>query len=176
VSPASHRRPLISALTLAPALVLALAAAAPGAVRADREPPSPAASPLDFTATRLDGSELTGASLAGKAVLLDFWGTWCAPCIHAFPELRRIHADFGDRLTVVGLAFYSGELEDIAAVAAEHELDYVVAAGREEMLDQFEVFAFPTYVMISAAGEVVFAHSGEASDLYARVAAALGDG
>jgi thiol-disulfide isomerase/thioredoxin len=135
-----------------------------------------AGDPLDFRATRLDGSAFSGTELAGKAVLLDFWGSWCAPCVHAFPTLRRLHADFGDRLTVVGLAFYSGELADIERFAAEHELDYTVLEGHDDALEEFEIFVFPSYVLISAAGEVLFVQAGEADDLYARVAAALGEG
>jgi len=59
--------------------------------------PAPAeeASPLDFTATALDGSQFSGRSIEGKAVLLDFWGSWCAPCIHAFPTLQRLHGPVG---------------------------------------------------------------------------------
>ncbi|MCZ6506485.1 MAG: TlpA disulfide reductase family protein [Acidobacteria bacterium] len=154
-----HRQESVCLLLLALALgaVLPLSAEAP--------------SPFDFTATNLDGTAFSGRSLAGKAVLLDFWGTWCAPCIHAFPKLRQLHADFGDRLTVVGMAFYSGELEDVAAAAAEHELDYTVLMGAEETLGQFEIFAFPSYVMISADGEILFTQAGQMADLYERVAA-----
>lgn len=149
------------------ACLLALALALYPAQPASAEVPSP----LDFTATSLDGTAFSASSLAGKAVLLDFWGTWCAPCIHAFPKLRRLHADFGDRLTVVGLAFYSGEVEDVAATAAEHELDYTVLMGEEEILGQFGIFAFPSYVMISADGEILFTQAGQMADLYDRVAA-----
>jgi len=128
---------------------------------------------LDFEATHLDNSQFSGAELAGKAVLLDFWGTWCAPCIHAFPKLSRLHEQFGDRLTVVGLAFYSGEVEDVAAAAAEHALAYTVLAGDEATLEKFEIFAFPSYVLISADGEVVFTLAGQVNDIYERVAAFL---
>ena len=131
-------------------------------------------SALDFEATALDGSRFSGQSISGKAVLLDFWGSWCAPCVHAFPTLRRLHADFADTLQVVGLAYYSGELSDIAAAAAEHGLDYTVLEGSEETLDKFGIFAFPTYVLISADGEVLFTRAGEVADLYERVAQALG--
>lgn len=129
--------------------------------------------PLDFTATHLDGTPFSGRSLAGKTVLLDFWGTWCAPCIHAFPELRRLHADFGDRLSIVGMAFYSGEPADVAAVAAEHGLEYTVVVGHEETLAAFEIFAFPSYVMIAPDGEILLRQAGEMGDLYDRVAANL---
>jgi len=131
---------------------------------------------LDVQGTTLDGAPFSGESLVGKAVLLDFWGTWCAPCVHAFPTLSRLHDDFGDELQVVGLAFYSGELSDIAAFAAKHELEYTVVEGSEETLETFGVFAFPSYVLISAEGEMLFAQSGEESDLYERVAKALGTG
>ena len=138
--------------------------------------PAPAeeASPLDFTATALDGSQFSGRSIEGKAVLLDFWGSWCAPCIHAFPTLQRLHEDFGERLSVVGMAYYSGELSDIAAFAAEYGLGYTIVEGHEETLDAFQVFAFPSYVLISADGDVLFTQAGEVSDLYDRVAVALG--
>ncbi|MDH3402463.1 MAG: TlpA family protein disulfide reductase [Acidobacteriota bacterium] len=148
-------------------LLLALALAPPAAAAG----PAPA---LEFEATALDGSPFSGRSLAGKAVLLDFWGTWCAPCVQAFPKLQRLHEDYGDRLSVVGLAYYSGEPEDIAATAAEHGLGYTILAGNEETLEMFDVFAFPSYVLISAAGEVVFSRAGQVSDLYEQVAAHLG--
>ncbi len=150
-------------------LVLALATLATAVPAAAQD-----GSALDFTATALDGSLFSGRSIEGKAVLLDFWGTWCAPCVHAFPILRRLHDDFGENLQVVGLAYYSGELNDIASFAAEYELEYTVVEGHEETLDTFEVFAFPSYVLISAEGEVVFTQAGEVANLYDRVARALG--
>lgn len=150
------------------ALLLVLAMLASHAASAQED------SALDFTATALDGSVFSGSSLAGKAVLLDFWGSWCAPCVHAFPTLNKLHRDFGEQLQVVGLAYYSGELGDIAAFAAEHGLEYTVVEGHDDALDAFEVFAFPSYVLISAEGEILFAQAGEMSDLYQRVADALG--
>lgn len=146
--------------------LLALSAAVPAGAQGG--------SALDFTATALDGTPFSGRSIAGKAVLLDFWGSWCAPCVHAFPTLRRLHDEFGAELQVVGLAYYSGDLSEIAAFAAEYELEYTIVEGSEETLDIFEVFAFPSYVLISAEGEVLFSQAGEVADLYERVAQALG--
>ena len=145
-------------------LALVLASAARPAVA---EGPVPA---LAFSATTLEGTSFSGQSLAGRTVLLDFWGTWCAPCVQAFPKLQRLHEEFGDRLTVVGLAYYSGELADIAATVDEHGLGYTVLSGEEETLEKFDVLAFPSYVLISAAGEVVFSRAGQVDDLYEQVA------
>ncbi|QDK79590.1 AhpC/TSA family protein [Spirosoma sp. KCTC 42546] len=43
-------------------------------------------------------------SFKGKYVLLDFWGTWCIPCIQGIPELKAVHTKFGDRLAIVSIA------------------------------------------------------------------------
>jgi len=159
------RNATLCSLVLLGFIVLATSAPVPAAAQDS--------SALDFTATALDGTVFSGESMAGKAVLLDFWGSWCAPCIHAFPTLRRLHDEFGEALQIVGLAYYSGELSDIDAFAAEYELGYTIVEGHDEALDKFEVFAFPSYVLISADGEVIFSRAGEVADLYERVVGAL---
>src|SRR6266498_2828648 len=51
----------------------------------------------DFHLTTLDGKTITLAGLRGKVVLLDFWATWCGPCIKALPELKEIRKKFAKR-------------------------------------------------------------------------------
>jgi thiol-disulfide isomerase/thioredoxin len=47
----------------------------------------------DFSLVSTAGEKFTVESLRGKVVLLDFWGTWCAPCVRAVPSLRKLHKE-----------------------------------------------------------------------------------
>lgn len=65
---------------------------------------------MDFTT--LAGEHPTWPSLSGKVVVLDFWATWCAPCIQAFPKMNALKAQFAAR----GVSFYSVTYEKPGAV------------------------------------------------------------
>lgn len=58
----------------------------------------------DFSAVRADGQAFNLQDLRGGYVLLDFWGSWCAPCRRESPELVRLNTATEDRLTIVSIA------------------------------------------------------------------------
>ena len=64
----------------------------------------------DFTAPRLDGGTFTLSEQRGKLVLLDFWATWCKPCLDEMPAIKDIHQAFGadPRFVLVGLSCDDG--------------------------------------------------------------------
>lgn len=77
--------------------VLLLGLLAPMDARAQAE--------TDWVATDIEGREWSAAQLRGRVVLLDFWATWCAPCLADLPRLRRLHAELGPRgLVIVGIS------------------------------------------------------------------------
>lgn len=129
--------------------------------------------PLDFRATTPSGEPTDARTLAGRWVLLDFWGTWCVPCVAAFPVLQRLQDEHPDDLTVVGLAFYSGEGASVAAFAEEHDVRYTIWMGDDEVIRKFRVIAFPSYFLIDPEGEVLLAIVGESADLYGEASALL---
>ena len=78
------------------------AEAEPGPIEVGRAAP-------DFTATLVDGGSFTLSEQQGKVVLLNFWATWCGPCVREMPAFTRLVDAYGDRLAL--LAVNSGEDE-----------------------------------------------------------------
>lgn len=99
-----------------------------------------------------------GASLAdyrGRYVLVDFWGTWCAPCVEAIPHLQEITESYPD-LVVLGLAAHEYEDDDPAGFVRQRGGTYRVLRADDATVEAYRVRAFPTYYVVDPAGTVVF--------------------
>ena len=84
----------------------------------------------DFTATLLDGSSFRLSKQQGKAVLLNFWATWCGPCVSEMPAFTRLVEAYGERLSL--LAVNCGEDADtVARFLAETGYTFPIALDPE---------------------------------------------
>ncbi|MGF1530780.1 MAG: TlpA disulfide reductase family protein [Puniceicoccaceae bacterium] len=95
--------------------------------------------------------------LEGKAVLLEFWATWCPPCLESIPHLNQIHADFAD----MGLVIASLTEEDpttIRTFMRKQVIDYPVGSDiSNEMARVFGVQAIPTAFLTNRSGRIIWA-------------------
>jgi thiol-disulfide isomerase/thioredoxin len=74
---------------------------------------APAAPTPAWTATDIDGRPLSSTLLRGRVVLVDFWATWCAPCLAELPRLQQLHRAYADRgLTIVGVSLDRSSTRD----------------------------------------------------------------
>ena len=115
----------------------------------------------DLEMVTLDGVRVTTAGLRGKVVLLDFWGTWCAPCRAAVPDLRRLNARLqGSPFALVSIS-NDGDRTTLERFIAANEMAWTqVWDGEQTVIRDLAVRSFPTYVLVDHLGEVVFAASG----------------
>ena len=95
---------------------------------------------------------LTASDLNGKLVLLDFWASWCAPCMLSVPHLNDLHSKFGPRgLVICGL---SNELVGPVGKVSE-KFDYAIAAGAKAASTNFKIDLIPTVIMVRD-GQIVY--------------------
>ncbi len=119
------------------------------------------------------GAPQTLAGLRGKVVLLDFWATWCGPCLAAFPALTDWHETFQkDGLVVLGLTRYYGnadgekadnaaELEYLKKFRTEKNLPYDFAVAKNQISQTaYGANGLPTTVIIDRKGVVRYVETG----------------
>jgi peroxiredoxin len=114
----------------------------------------------------LDGGKLELASLKGKVVILDFWATWCPPCVASLPILVEVAGEYADK----GVVFYAvnvGEEEgEINAFMQQHGLAMNVALDKDRKAsDAYMANAIPQTVIVGADGNVHAVHVGAGRDL-----------
>lgn len=116
-----------------------------------------AAEPISLE--NIDGTTLSFADLEGDVLILDFWATWCAPCITEIPHYNELYAEYRDKgVHLIGVTLESGSAEEVAVFAADpaHPINYPLVMGNDAVVDAFgPVWGFPTTVLVGPDGEVV---------------------
>lgn len=85
-----------------------------------------------------------------KLLLVDFWASWCVPCLKEIPTLKELQAAHGKdgRFTIVGVSMEKGGRPQTEAAAVKYNVDYPVLIGSTEVAKAFGVQGFPSAVLI----------------------------
>jgi peroxiredoxin/Tfp pilus assembly protein PilF len=107
----------------------------------------------DFSIVSSEGERISLESLRGKVVLLDFWGTWCAPCVRALPSIRKLQKEHADaQFVIVGISSDEDE-RTWRAFTAKNGMVWPQYRDRDKGIQRtFGVSAFPTYVLLDREG------------------------
>src|ERR1700758_3993601 len=111
----------------------------------------------DFTLEKLNGGNLKLSDLRGKAVLLNFWATWCGPCKIETPWLVEMQNQYGHQgLQVIGVAMDDSGKDEISKFAKDMGVNYPVLLGKEAVGDEYGgVPALPESFFIGRDGKIV---------------------
>lgn len=132
------------------------------AVFVEESPPSPE-EPSLYTLTDTDFSEFRG-----KVVVLDFFATWCSPCIQQIPHLAEIHERYNSKdVVIVSIGSSTDTVEDLEQFKEEHDMSWIVARDTVGAFDKYGVQYIPKLVILDQEGSTSYEHEGvtSASDL-----------
>ncbi len=159
--PRGRRLAIVAGSLVTVAAILALAGFVsqdtndPGRTAAD---PAPDVELVDF-----EGNTLRLSDFAGTPVVLNFWASWCPPCVAEMPDFEAVHQDVGDRVAFVGVNFQD-DPELAAALAKETGVSYLLVRDPKGLIFQeFDGLGMPTTVFIDAAGSVREVITGQMS-------------
>ena len=99
--------------------------------------------------------------LHGKVVLLDFWGTWCGPCVKKLPLVEALHRKFKDQgLVVIGI-HSAQDSEKVGDFLKETSITFPIAIDQNETAKNYAISSWPTYFLINRAGKVIWGFSAD---------------
>lgn len=117
-----------------------------------------------FSAQMLDGQRITSEALSGKVTLIDFWGTWCAPCLQQFPELQEVYERFLNHPEVGILALNTGwsgdDPDKIKRFFDLHPYSFPVAHDDNSVSEDFGITSLPHLVLLDKMGKIRMRHTG----------------
>jgi peroxiredoxin len=108
-----------------------------------------------------DNKTINLNDLKGKVVLLDFWGTWCVPCLRAMPDIQAIHEQFKNQpVEVIGVSVETEKKADPLGYIKRKGYTYTIVLDGDKITKDYKVAQFPSVFLIDKNGYIIHAEQG----------------
>jgi thiol-disulfide isomerase/thioredoxin len=111
-----------------------------------------------FSLASLDGTTVKSSGLKGSVVVLNFWATWCQPCMSEIPELKQVAAS--SKVKVIGIALDQDGVKTIKPFVASNAINYTVLVGDEEVFQRFNGVGIPYTLVLDSTQRIVKIYRG----------------
>ena len=122
-----------------------------------RAPNLPDVAP-DWTLQTINGDTVSLADYKGKTLVLNFWATWCQPCIMEIPTFEKFSKEHPD-IPVLGIAV-DGSREKLSFFAKQHKMTYPIVLATQKMQEEYRVSTLPMTVIVGPDGKIEQSHVG----------------
>lgn len=124
-------------------------------------PAAIAAEPMDFSLSSLSGEQQRLSDYRGRWVVVNYWATWCPPCLKELPELDLFNESHKEDAVVLGINFEDISSEDLQQFIAEQFLSFPMFRARPSRNTPFgPLSGLPTTYLLDPAGVPVAMHTG----------------
>jgi len=113
-----------------------------------------------FSLQNLEGQDINLKSYSGKPLIINFWATWCQPCLKELPALKTL----SDRkeIDIVGIALDEGGQEKVRRFVNRNKIGFTVLLGDQKIFREFDGYSIPYTLVLNSNHEVVKIHRGPA--------------
>jgi thiol-disulfide isomerase/thioredoxin len=116
----------------------------------------------ELVVTDIQGNSISLEQLKGKTVLLDFWTTWCPPCLADAPSLEKLYSKYGGKNLMIVSISMNEEREVVEQFLKKHTRSFpVVLTTENELPRPYQIGEFPTYMVIAPDGTLTTAVEGD---------------
>src|SRR3989442_3548747 len=137
-----------TAIALAVALALLGCTSRQRGANSDTKAVQPKGPAPDFELENVAGGKIKAAELKGKVSVIDFWATWCEPCIAEIPKFNQLHEQYPN-IQVIGITVMSPH-DDIKPKVPATGMKYTVLVGNDDVMDGFGgLVGFPTTFVVT---------------------------
>lgn len=115
----------------------------------------------EATFNDLDGNEISPQDLTGKVVMVDFWETWCGPCLQVFPALDSLQNEYPDDFVVIAVNLNNSDtVEDVINFKQERPYDFTFAIDDDKVGEKVITLGIPFKVFLDSQGYVIKSELG----------------
>ena len=116
----------------------------------------------DFTLTDINGKSISISSLKGRAVIINFWATWCPPCRAEMPSLNRLYKEYKTKGLVVLAISTDTSASAVKGYLSKYPFDFTILLDTDNRASrQFRIFSIPTSFLIDKNSVIIQRFIGE---------------